>query len=39
MIRGGAWLDPANTIHSAARSHALLNYYDNQIGFRIARTE
>ena len=39
MIRGGAWLDPTNKTHSAARSYASFNYYDNQIGFRIARTE
>jgi formylglycine-generating enzyme required for sulfatase activity/serine/threonine protein phosphatase PrpC len=39
MVRGGAWRDPSNTTRSAARSAVSYNYYDNRIGFRIARTE
>lgn len=39
MVRGGAWNDPTITTRSAARSTASFNYYDNRIGFRIARTE
>jgi formylglycine-generating enzyme required for sulfatase activity len=39
MIRGGAWRDPSNATRSAARWSASTRYYDNRIGFRIARTE
>ncbi len=39
MVRGGAWQGPAITTRSAARSTVAFNYYDNRIGFRIARTE
>ena len=39
MVRGGTWHGPAITTRSAARSSALFDYYDNRIGFRIARTE
>jgi formylglycine-generating enzyme required for sulfatase activity len=39
MVRGGAWRDPSNATRSAARWSASTRYYDNRIGFRIARTE
>ena len=39
MLRGGAWRDPSNATRSAARASASARYYDNRIGFRIARTE
>jgi formylglycine-generating enzyme required for sulfatase activity len=39
MLRGGAWHGSTNATRSAARSAAIFNYYDNRIGFRIARTE
>lgn len=39
MLRGGAWPRPAMTTRSAARSTAASYYYDNRVGFRIARTE
>ena len=39
MLRGGAWHGATITTRSAARSTAASNYYDNRIGFRIARTE
>jgi formylglycine-generating enzyme required for sulfatase activity len=39
MVRGGAWHGPTVTTRSAGRSTASLKYYDNRIGFRIARTE
>lgn len=39
MVRGGAWHGHAITTRSAARSSASFDYYDNRIGFRIARTE
>jgi formylglycine-generating enzyme required for sulfatase activity len=39
MVRGGAWHGPTNTTRSAGRSTVAFNYYDNRIGFRIARTE
>lgn len=39
MVRGGAWRDRTNTTRSAARSSAPFGYYDNRIGFRIARSE
>jgi formylglycine-generating enzyme required for sulfatase activity len=39
MIRGGAWRGPSSMARSAARSSARFDYYDNQTGFRIARTE
>jgi formylglycine-generating enzyme required for sulfatase activity len=39
MVRGGAWYGPSITTRSAARSAVALNYYDNRIGFRVARTE
>ena len=39
MLRGGAWRDPSNATRSAARASASVRYYDNRIGFRIARTE
>lgn len=39
MLRGGAWHGASITTRSAARSTAAFSYYDNRIGFRIARTE
>ena len=39
MVRGGAWRASTNATRSAARSSAWFSYYDNRIGFRIARTE
>jgi formylglycine-generating enzyme required for sulfatase activity len=39
MVRGGAWHGPTITTRSAARSTVAFSYYDNRIGFRIARTE
>jgi len=39
MVRGGAWRDPSHATRSAARWSASSRYYDNRIGFRIARTE
>lgn len=39
MLRGGAWHGPTITTRSAARSTAVSSYYDNRIGFRVARTE
>ena len=39
VLRGGAWDGPAETTRAAARSAASTNYYDNRIGFRVARTE
>jgi formylglycine-generating enzyme required for sulfatase activity/serine/threonine protein phosphatase PrpC len=39
MLRGGTWRDPSNATRSAARASASVRYYDNRIGFRIARTE
>ena len=39
IIRGGAWRDASHTTRSAARGSASARYYDNRIGFRIARTE
>jgi formylglycine-generating enzyme required for sulfatase activity/serine/threonine protein phosphatase PrpC len=39
MVRGGAWRDASNAVRSAARWSASRGYYDNRIGFRIARTE
>jgi formylglycine-generating enzyme required for sulfatase activity len=39
MVRGGAWRDGSHAIRSAARWSASSRYYDNRIGFRIARTE
>lgn len=39
ILRGGTWRDSSHATRSAARSSAALNYYDNRIGFRIARTE
>ena len=39
MVRGGAWHGPTITTRSAARAAVAFSYYDNRIGFRIARTE
>ena len=39
IVRGGAWRSPTHAMRSAGRSAASFNYYDNRIGFRIARTE
>jgi formylglycine-generating enzyme required for sulfatase activity len=39
ILRGGTWRDPTHATRSAARSSASVRYYDNRIGFRIARTE
>lgn len=39
MVRGGAWHGPTYLTRSAARSSAAFDYYDNRIGFRIARAE
>ena len=39
MVRGGAWRDALHAVRSAARWSASRGYYDNRIGFRIARTE
>ena len=39
IVRGGAWHSPTHAMRSAGRSAASFNYYDNRIGFRIARTE
>jgi len=39
MVRGGAWRDPSHATRSAARWSASSRYYDNRIGFRIARTD
>ena len=39
MVRGGAWRDATHATRSAARGSASARYYDNRIGFRIARTE
>ena len=39
IVRGGAWNDPTITTRSAARFSASVNYRDNRIGIRIARTE
>ena len=39
MVRGGAWRDASHAVRSAARWSASRGYYDNRIGFRIARTE
>jgi formylglycine-generating enzyme required for sulfatase activity len=39
MLRGGTWRDPSNATRSAARASASVRYYDNRIGFRIARTD
>jgi formylglycine-generating enzyme required for sulfatase activity len=39
IVRGGAWHSSTHAMRSAARSAASFNYYDNRIGFRIARTE
>lgn len=39
MLRGGTWRDPSHSTRSAARASAAVRYYDNRIGFRIARSE
>jgi formylglycine-generating enzyme required for sulfatase activity len=39
MVRGGEWRSSIVAARSAARSSAAADYYDNRIGFRIARTE
>jgi formylglycine-generating enzyme required for sulfatase activity len=39
MVRGGAWRDASHATRSAARWSASSRYYDDRIGFRIARTE
>ena len=39
IVRGGAWQSSANSMRSTFRSSAAFDYYDNRIGFRIARTE
>jgi formylglycine-generating enzyme required for sulfatase activity/serine/threonine protein phosphatase PrpC len=39
MVRGGAWRDASHATRSAARWSASSRYYDNRIGFRIARTD
>ncbi len=39
MLRGGEWHGSIVAARSAARSFAPSDYYDNRIGFRIARTE
>jgi formylglycine-generating enzyme required for sulfatase activity len=39
MVRGGEWRSSIVAARSAARSSAASDYYDNRIGFRIARTD
>ena len=39
MVRGGAWRDASHATRAAARWSASSRYYDNRIGFRIARRE
>ena len=39
IVRGGAWHSSANSMRSTFRSSAAFDYFDNRIGFRIARTE
>lgn len=39
IVRGGAWHGSAKSMRSTSRSTAAFDYYDNRIGFRIARTE
>ncbi len=38
-LRGGAWRSTSRSTRSTARSSAALHYFDNQIGFRVARTD
>lgn len=39
VVRGGAWHGSTKSMRSTSRTSAVTDYYDNRIGFRIARTE
>ena len=39
MVRGGAWRSTSRSTRATARSSAAQHYFDNQIGFRVARTD
>lgn len=39
IVRGGAWHGSTRSMRSTSRTSAAREYYDNRIGFRIARTE
>jgi formylglycine-generating enzyme required for sulfatase activity len=39
MVRGGAWRSTSRSTRATARTSAAQHYFDNQIGFRVARTD
>jgi formylglycine-generating enzyme required for sulfatase activity len=39
VVRGGDWRNSAKSIRSSWRTSAAYDYFDNRIGFRVARTD
>jgi formylglycine-generating enzyme required for sulfatase activity len=39
VVRGGAWHGSTRSMRSTSRTTAVLDYFDNRIGFRVARTD
>jgi formylglycine-generating enzyme required for sulfatase activity len=39
IVRGGAWHGSTRSMRSTSRTTAVLEYFDNRIGFRVARTD
>ena len=39
IVRGGAWHGSSKSMRSTSRTSAAADYFDNRIGFRIARSE
>jgi len=39
IVRGGAWRDSAKAVRSTWRTSVAYDYFDNRIGFRVARTD
>jgi formylglycine-generating enzyme required for sulfatase activity len=39
LIRGGGWRDAPHATRSAARAAATVTYFDNRVGFRVARKD
>ena len=39
IVRGGAWHASSKSMRSTSRTAAAVDYFDNRIGFRIARSE
>jgi formylglycine-generating enzyme required for sulfatase activity len=39
IVRGGAWHASSKSMRSTSRTSAAVDYFDNRIGFRIARSE